>query len=319
MRLTEPLWAGVALFTAVIGITLSSYWIWHRSIGADAAKFNRKATSLPRPPDELGETSVVGVLAGSGLQQTNPSILSRDFPRFDDERVLQGRYLFERHCAACHGRWGDGRGELAEGMHPKPRKLTAGVFKFRSTPTGSLPMDLDLERTIRRGIANSSMPSFQHLPSRDVDALIVFVKTLSSNWRRQAQPSMPMSLPAEPAWLYLTVESETHRVVGKELFAANCAPCHGERGDGSSEIAKSLEDVWGQPCAPSDLRHEGLKCGPELMDIFRVLVTGLDGTPMPSFREAFTDEQLWDVVAYIASLRRKPAMDATKAEELDEP
>ncbi len=118
MRLTEPLWAGVALFTAVIGITLSSYWIWHRSIGADAAKFNRKATSLPRPPDELGETSVVGVLAGSGLQQTNPSILSRDFPRFDDERVLQGRYLFERHCAACHGRWGDGRGELAEFMHP---------------------------------------------------------------------------------------------------------------------------------------------------------------------------------------------------------
>jgi len=316
VRLIKPLGAGVALFLAAIVVTFIFIWIWQRSSAIPTAGFEPRLTSLPsasETPDATG--SVTQPPSGS----MEPSIADRDLARLDDERVLQGRYLFERHCATCHGRWGDGRGELAEGMHPKPRKLTAGVFKFRSTPTGSLPVDSDLERTIRRGIANSSMPSFQHLPSREVDSVIAFVKTLSSNWRRQAQPSSSMVFPPEPPWLYLTAEAETHRVVGKKLFAANCAPCHGELGDGVSEIANSLEDVWGQPCAPSDLRQEGLKCGSELLDVFRVLVTGLDGTPMPSFREAFTDEQLWDVVAYIDSLRRTPPISTPKPEDSEEP
>ena len=36
--------------------------------------------------------------------------------------------------------------------------------------------------------------------------------------------------------------------------------------------------------------------------MFRVLVTGLDGTPMPSFGSAMTADQRWDVVHYIRSL-----------------
>jgi mono/diheme cytochrome c family protein len=36
--------------------------------------------------------------------------------------------------------------------------------------------------------------------------------------------------------------------------------------------------------------------------MFRDLVTGLDGTPMPSFASAMTADQRWDVVHYIRSL-----------------
>jgi mono/diheme cytochrome c family protein len=36
--------------------------------------------------------------------------------------------------------------------------------------------------------------------------------------------------------------------------------------------------------------------------MFRDLVTGLDGTPMPSFANAMTPDQRWDVVHYIRSL-----------------
>jgi mono/diheme cytochrome c family protein len=36
--------------------------------------------------------------------------------------------------------------------------------------------------------------------------------------------------------------------------------------------------------------------------MFRDLVTGLDGTPMPSFGAAMTADQRWDVVHYIRTL-----------------
>ena len=39
--------------------------------------------------------------------------------------------------------------------------------------------------------------------------------------------------------------------------------------------------------------------------MYRTLVTGLDGTPMPSYADAFDDRgTLWDLVAYIGSLDR---------------
>ena len=243
-------------------------------------------------------------LEASLARETVSAEASRWDPNLDRDRVLQGRYLFERNCAVCHGRWGDGRGEMAEGMRPKPRNLASGIFKFRSTPGGFLPTDEDLERTLRRGIANSSMPTFAHLPTREVQSLVAYLKTLSSRWQRRENYSEPLVLPPEPDWLSRDVDAKPHQAAGERLFSANCAPCHGIHADGKSDVAGVLEDRWGEPCPPSDLRTDALKCGPEVADLFRVLATGLDGTPMPSFRESLSDPERWDLVAYLVSLRR---------------
>ena len=46
--------------------------------------------------------------------------------------------------------------------------------------------------------------------------------------------------------------------------------------------------------------------GAESADVYRTLVTGLDGTPMPSYAGALDDTgALWDLVAYVRSLRRR--------------
>jgi cytochrome c oxidase cbb3-type subunit I/II len=247
----------------------------------------------------------------AGVQSTDISIATESpakstpwDPNLDRDRVLQGRYLFERNCAVCHGRWGDGRGEMAEGMRPKPRNLASGIFKFRSTPGGFLPTDGDLERTLRRGIANSSMPTFAHLQTREVQSLVAYLKTLSPRWQQRENYGKPIEPLPEPDWLSRDAESKPHRAAGEQLFIANCAPCHGLRADGKSDLAATLEDRWGELCPPSNLRTDALKCGPELADLFRILATGLDGTPMPSFREGLSDAERWDLVAYLGSLRR---------------
>ena len=192
---------------------------------------------------------------------------------------------------------------MAAAMLPRPRKLTTGVFKFRSTPSGSLPTDADLARTIRGGLFGTSMPIFQHLSERDVKAVIEYVKTFSRKWTVPENYAPPVPLPEPPVWLMDAAERTKRARSGRTLFVANCVPCHGPAGRGDGPAAANLEDDWGQPAIPTDLTQQSIKSGPELRDLYRVLVTGLNGTPMPSFLETTTEAQRWELVACLLEMR----------------
>src|SRR5271169_181924 len=73
---------------------------------------------------------------------------------------------FRRYCAGCHGDFGDGNGENAVWLDPKPRDFTLAAFKCRSTLTGTLPTDEDLFNTIARGLTNSNMPVWNTFTKR---------------------------------------------------------------------------------------------------------------------------------------------------------
>ncbi len=63
-----------------------------------------------------------------------------------------GAPIYKRFCIGCHGELGDGEGENAQWIDPKPRNFTIAIFRCRSTPTGTLPTDSDLYDTIGRGM-----------------------------------------------------------------------------------------------------------------------------------------------------------------------
>src|SRR5206468_10004153 len=107
-----------------------------------------------------------------------------------------GRAVYTRRCVGCHGRDGDGNGEAATFLSPRPRDFTAAIFKFRSTPSGSLPTDADLFRTATRGVRGTAMPTWHELPMEDRRAVIAFIKTFSPRWRDE-KPE-PGGLPASP-------------------------------------------------------------------------------------------------------------------------
>ena len=249
-----------------------------------------------------GATVFAAVFAGIVLKcgaQTNGLALGS---ARDHALIQEGRYVYERNCLVCHGRWGDGKGEMAQGMWPRPRKFTSGVFKYRSTPSGSLPLETDLERTIRGGLYGTSMPTFQHLSDREVRAVIQYVQTFSLRWDRPQWKAAALSLPPMPSW-WEAGDRSGHAQRGRELYRVSCVPCHGERGKGDGPAASGLEDQWGGATPPADLTQPSLRSGPQPQDLIRALLTGLDGTPMPSFRESLNDEQSWDLVAYLWTLR----------------
>lgn len=78
-----------------------------------------------------------------------------------------GKKLYRRYCVGCHGPLGDGNGENAPWIDPKPRDFVSATFKCRSTPTGTLPTDQDLYNSVSRGFTNSNMPHWDSLPPQN--------------------------------------------------------------------------------------------------------------------------------------------------------
>ena len=79
----------------------------------------------------------------------------------------RGQVVYERYCISCHGTNGDGRGEAGDWVFPRPRDFRQGTFKWRSTPSGSLPTISDLERTIDQGVYGTYMPTWKAIGHRN--------------------------------------------------------------------------------------------------------------------------------------------------------
>jgi cytochrome c oxidase cbb3-type subunit I/II len=219
------------------------------------------------------------------------------------EVYFLGRDIFQRNCIICHGERGDGNGEMAKALPIKPRSFREGWFKFRTTPYDKLPTDDDLRRTIRRGLSGTAMGAFKTLRDEELDAVIAYVKTFSRRWRKEENHAAALAFPREPEWFVLKEELPTHAERGRAVFTVTCSACHGAHGDGTGPAAPGLKDSWGHAVKPADLRSPHLRCGDGPADIFRILSTGLSGTPMVSFADTLTEEQRWDVAAYVLSLR----------------
>ena len=46
--------------------------------------------------------------------------------------VQSGEVLYKQYCASCHGNNGNGSGDLAYLVYPKPRDFTSGKYKIKS-------------------------------------------------------------------------------------------------------------------------------------------------------------------------------------------
>src|SRR6266404_6022125 len=215
--------------------------------------------------------------------------------------AAEGKKLYRRYCVGCHSPLGDGNGENAQWIDPKPRDFTAATFKCRSTPTGTLPTDQDLYNSVGRGFTNSNMPHWDALTDQNRIDLVAYIKTFSPRGTTE-KPGDPINIPAEPA---VTMQSITH---GAELFQKmECWKCHGQQGRGDGPSAATLTDSKEQPIRPYNFADAGndsrFKCGDTNQDLYRIFMTGLDGTPMPSFADVIQPNDAWDLVHYLRTLQ----------------
>ena len=231
--------------------------------------------------------------------------------------IAEGQRVYARYCVGCHGAAGDGKGPAARLLVVKPRDFTSGVFKFRSTPTGTLPTDEDMYRTITRGVYRTSMPDWGLLPERERLALVQYIKTFYAEWDAKGAGSAVYISDPPPAFGSAAAVER-----GKQLYdMLECWKCHGKEGRGDGPSADSLEaDAWGNPQRPFDFTSGQLKGGPTVKDIYRTFMTGLNGTAMPSYADIFGEPDgenilagdAWNLVSFILSLRRAAPASAVR-------
>lgn len=246
------------------------------------------AHSNDKAPAQKDEVESVPAEVGEAHGQHDPGA--------DKSVERLGSTVYKHMCVFCHGEDGNGGGKATAYLYPWPRDFRKGVFKYRSTPSGSLPLDTDIYRTIKKGIAGTAMPGWENALSEDeIVAVVEYIKKFSNRFDSE-NPKSPITL--DPALLASAGSSENGKTVYKEM---RCARCHGTDLTGEGPIADRLFDIWDHRMFVYDLTNPNTyKWGFEQKDIFRTLTAGIDGTPMKAYNH-LTDNERWDLAAYIKS------------------
>ncbi len=210
-----------------------------------------------------------------------------------------GKKAYDLHCARCHGITGAGDGVDARKFYPRPRDLSYGVYKFRSTVSGTPPTDEDIFHTITVGLPGSNMPDWKHLPEETRWQLVYYLKSLSDIFEEESEV------------VSITTPDPGHKganlKVGREVYdKLGCASCHGEQGLANGTSAAGLVDDWGMAIRPANLSQGwNYRGGKEPSDIMMRFLAGIDGSGMPSYMGTVTEEEAWHISYYVAAMQEQ--------------
>jgi len=223
-------------------------------------------------------------------------------PPVSPQLLAIGKQLYGQQCAACHGTTGRGDGEAAYLLYPKPRDLVAAKYRLVST-WERVPTDQDLYDTITRGMPGSAMPSWGHLTPEQRWGLVHYIKSLAQkpleikptkapNAEGSGGQGIIQPPPAPPF-------DSAARTRALEMYKEACASCHGAngRGDGNEKQV----DEEGFPTRPRDLTAGVFKGNHDPISLYRHIVAGIPGSPMPMSDWAWGNDA-WHLVNYVRSL-----------------
>jgi cbb3-type cytochrome c oxidase subunit III len=171
-----------------------------------------------------------------------------------------GRALYMQSCASCHGADGRGQTQAAANQLPKPTDLTSGRFAAQA-----------IAASITRGVPGTAMPRAAVHSGDDLGDLVTFVQ------RFEPHESSGTASPTADV---------------KDLFARNCAGCHGATGMGDGIAAPPLA----RPPANFHQRR------PTLDQATRVISDGVPGTAMAAWKSKLTESQRMALAEYVRTL-----------------
>jgi len=247
--------------------------------------------------------------------------------------IEEGRAAYGQYCTGCHGAEGDGKGDAAVFLNPKPRNFQLANFRFSSTRSGRLPTDEDLKRTLREGLKGSAMPGWDFLPPRTVNALVAYLKTFSPKWEQRG-PSPEIPRVENPYGA--TGDKSSAIARGEAVYHgfATCWTCHPAYVPETriNELLLAMEnpsrDVFrprlfesegkenseGELIFPPDFRRDFVRSGADVEDLYRSIAAGITGTAMPTWVDSmdYTSKKsdaplvatadIWAMAYYVQSL-----------------
>ncbi len=315
-------------------------WVWVVVIGIPAIMVLARSEAgdsieiHARMADEGGWTpSALKVKVGEplSLRLTSDDVMhgfaigQTDWPSYDvwPGRLTQATLLFDqpgkytfyctRWCGPNHWRM---RGvievtgsETQTAMETPPLYLTLKLNLDDPHPSAAIPVE---KPSAARGAASGVQP--------DLAAEVYRMQSPAQVWRALRDRSATQSLSDQQVWDLVALAWRSNTTPerlgeGQKLYAANCAACHGETGQGNGVMAASL-----QKAAPSDLPgmlgHGTVRpvafadaknmLGATSAILQGKLIRGGMGTGMPYWGPIFTESQRWALVDYLWTFQFDP-------------
>ena len=213
-----------------------------------------------------------------------------------DPRLQQGRSIYVKNCSVCHGERGQGS-NLPVGGPTMPKNLASPQSRI----------ELSRERMIHsvtNGKTGTAMAGFgSRLSKDDIDAVVDYVRTAlmvpeTSISGTQAHGGRKGDAPAQMIALTdinapMPEQRKGNAGKGKRFYDANCATCHGVKGDGKGPRAYFINPkprVFNEPAFQARFNRPA---------IYAATSMGKQGTEMPAWSKVLSGQEIADVSEYV--------------------
>jgi len=185
-----------------------------------------------------------------------------------------GASLFENNCEVCHGEQGKGGTGVPLALPDFQRQVD----------------DQFLFTTIRMGRPGRVMPAFTRLSDAQVRKIIAYIRSFTHV--------------KAPKRIATRIHGDVAH--GKQLFAKDCAACHGDHGQGGKGTGVTFSRPRDLPILAPALNNTGFLASATDTMIKRTLLEGREGTPMNPFKGMHVSKKdINDIVSYVRSFEQE--------------
>lgn len=186
--------------------------------------------------------------------------------------------LYHNYCSVCHGDRGDGNSRAGSSLNPAPRNFTAAANLGRE----------HMVAVIADGKPGTAMVGWSSQLSRsEIDGLTDYIRN---------------------TFMRVVLDPKVRR--GKELYDAQCASCHGEKGEGRANPAIGMQTAPVSLASPQ-AREKWTRDG-----LIEIIKNGRSGTYMVSFRSKLGKGDVQNLVDYLevaVMVQRSDEVSGTRA------
>ena len=214
-----------------------------------------------------------------------------------DPRLQRGKAVYAQNCITCHGAQGQGSGLPIGGSIPA-----------RDLASPQARAELNRERmisSVTMGRPGTAMAGFGgRLPAPDIEAVVDYVRSAimvpqteisGTDAHAGRKGSQAPAKKASGADMKQPMPNglKGDAVAGGRFYMANCATCHGAKGDGKGPRAYFIMPK------PRNFIDPAYSSGANRPSIFATTSVGRLGTEMPAWNKVLTGQEIANVSEFV--------------------
>lgn len=223
-----------------------------------------------------------------------------------DPQLQRGKTVYGQNCIACHGPNGEGSATPIAGSIP-PRNFAAPQARAELTRERMIA-------SVTNGRPNTAMTAYGgRLPAKDIEAVVDYVRAAlmvpetdisgtNAHAGRALKPAEQAKLATDEANQPMPKGLKGDVAKGRRFYMANCATCHGAKGDGQGPRAYFINPkprIFTDPAFQRSFNRPAL---------YNATALGRLGTEMPAWNKVLSDQEIADVAEFVYQefIRPKP-------------